>query len=232
MVAPAQAGDMAKALAFQQPHTSLEVFAFYETSYAAQKSLLKSLKIPSKMMKKAAGFQGSSTLQSQDGKQVITLAQWQDVASYHAYTPMTLVNGADAVLSEPARTIVFETAIAQTSIPNATPALRGKEAVVQLVQFTPNTPDVQPQVLAQVEELIPTLLNQQPIPQSVLLLTSTEDNAIALIVNWNCSAGFADVGEPTAIAISPSLAALANHTQQLYNVVNIIPAEPKKDQKQ
>jgi len=223
---PAQAGNVAKALAFDGTETSIEVLAIYETSYAAQKSTVKSLKMPSKLMKKAAGFLGSSMLQSQDGKQVIAFSQWQDAASYAAYAPPP--GSVSPMPPEPSQVLAYAVAIAQPSTPGTTPALRGKEAVVQWVQFTPKDADGRLQVRAKLEEMVPALLEHQPIPQSVLLLQGLDTPTLALLVNWNCSALFEDVGEPQVMAIAPDLAALADSEQQLYNVVNIIPAEVEK----
>jgi heme-degrading monooxygenase HmoA len=227
---PAQAGKSGKALTFGGSGSSVEVVAIYETSYAAQKSVVKALKIPTKLMKKAAGFQGSSMLQSQDGKQVIAFSQWQDLASYQAYEPSSPATSSAPTSTSPgpAQTLLFERVTAQTSIPGATPALRGKEAVVHLVQFTPKDAEARSQVQSYVEAMILKLLKQQPIPQSVLLLKGIDHDTIALMLNWNCSALFEDVGKPGAIALSSELTTIADYTQQLYNVVNIIPVEVKK----
>jgi len=227
-----QAGKTPKTLIFDATTSSVEVMNVYETSYAAQKSTIKSLKITAKQMKKAVGFQGGSMLQSQDGKQVIALSQWPDLASYQAYTPSPAMTSGAAPPPKPSGNAHFELVSAQTSIPGAMPALRGKEAVVQLVQFTSKDGEVRSQLLPQVEALLPVLLETQPIPQSVLLLKGMDDDgAIALMVNWNCSAMFEDVGQPGAIAIPPDLMALADSTQQLFNVVTIIPTElPKPEE--
>lgn len=228
----AQAGKAMKALAFDGASGTVEVAAIYETSYAAQKGVMKSLKPSSKLMKKALGFKGTIILRSQDGKQVITLSQWQDLASYQAYTSVAVADSSTAasapVPPAPTHTFTFEVAATQTSINGATPALRGKEAVVQVAQFTAKQPDSQSQLLAQVQEMIPALLQKQPIPQSVVLLKKLDSGDVALLTNWNCSALFEDVGKPAAIKPSNALIAIADIEQQLYNVVNIIPAELQK----
>lgn len=232
---PAKAGKVAKALTFDETGHSIEVLAVYETSYAAQKSLMKSLKLPIKQMKKAAGFQGGSMLQSQDGKQVIALSQWQDLASYQAYQPSPPANDSASPAATPAaptQTLVFEMVTAQPFIPGITPALRGKEAVVQLVQLTPKEAEMQLQLLAQVKAILPQLLEQQPIPQSSLLFKGVDHDAIAFMMNWNCSAMFEDVGQPGAIALPADLTDLADSTQQLYTVATIIPAEVEKPEEE
>lgn len=234
---PVQAGKAMKSLAFDTTSGTVEVASVYETSYAAQKGVTKSLKLTSKAMKKVTGFKGTTTLQSQDGKQVIVLSQWQDLASYQAYTPTLTADSSKAVNSaalpappNPARTTTFEVVTAQTAIAGATPALRGKEAVVQWVQFTPKEPDARSQLLTRIEAMIPAALQKQPIPQSVLLLKGVDTEDVALLTNWNCSALFEDVGKPTAIAPDSDLTALTTLQQQLFNVVNIIPAEVKQEQ--
>lgn len=231
---PAQAGKAMKSLAFDAADGTIEVAAIYETSYAAQKSVVKSLKPSSKLMKKAAGFKGFSMLQSQDGKQVIALSQWQDLASYQAYTPSLSADASKAATTTattppaPSQTLVFNVATLQTAIAGATPALRGKEAVVQLARFAAKTPEARSQVLDRVAALVPEILQKQPIPQSVALLDGRDSGDIALLTNWNCSALFEDVGKPTVIAVDPELVALADSEQRLYNVVTIIPAEVKQ----
>jgi len=211
---------------------AIEVASIYETSFAAQKSTMKSLKTLSKSMKKAPGFKGSLVLQSQDGKQVITLSQWQDLASYQTFTLPPIASSkatlSTTALPAPTQTLTFELATAQPSLPNTTPALRGKQAVVQLIQFVAKQPDTFPQLLEQIEGLIPNLLQKQPIPQSVVLLQSLESEAAALLVNWNCSPMFEDVGQPTVIDPGAALVALADVKQQLFNVATLLPVEAEK----
>ncbi|MDX2097105.1 MAG: hypothetical protein SFW36_04960 [Leptolyngbyaceae cyanobacterium bins.59] len=227
-----------KALIFDQPGR-MEVAVVYETAFATQKGTVKALKLVSKSMKKAMGFQGSATLKSQDGKQVIVLSQWQDAASYQTYaTTAATTASKTSIPSEttpgmttppvPARTLVLQLEKAQPSIAGTIPALRGKEAVVHLSRWTAKSPEFQPEVLAQVEAMIPSLLATQPVPQSVLLLKAIETGEVALWRNWNCSALFEDVGVPTALIPDKALAALADSEQLLYDVVNLIPVEEKK----
>lgn len=233
---PAEAGKVMKSLAFDAASGTVEIATIYETSYAAQKSVMKSLKAGSKAMKKAPGFKGFSMLQSQDGNQVIALSQWQDLGSYQAYTPTLSADSSKAATSAaasappvPTRTLTLEIVKAQAAIAGATPALRGKEAVVQLAQFIPKDPEARSQLLSRVEAMIPTLLQKQPVPQSILLLKGIDTDTVALQTNWNCSALFEDVGQPMAIEPSSELVALADHQQTLFNVATIIPAEVKQD---
>lgn len=227
----ALAGQEMKAVTFDATAGTIEVASVYETSFVAQKGTVKSLKTLSKSMKKAPGFKGSLVLQSQDGKRVITLAQWQDLASYQAFVPPSAASNKATVGSTappvPTRTLTYELALAQPALPGATPALRGKQAVVQLIQFVAKQPTNFPQLLERVESLIPALLQKQPIPQSVVLLKSVEPAEAALLVNWNCSPAFEDVGQPTAIEPDEPLLALADVNQQLFNVATLLPVEVK-----
>lgn len=235
---PARAGKAMKSLALAPSSSTVEVVALYETSYAAQKTVAKALKTSSKLMKKAAGFQGFSLLQSQDGKQVVAFSQWQDLASYQAYTASQPTDSnppspSPGLAPPPAPTQVqmFEGATTQTAIAGATPALRGKEAVVQLVEFTTKTPEGRTRVLNHLQTVVPDLLQKQPIPQSMVVLRGVDNGPIALLTNWNCSALFEDVGKPTPFVPDDELVALADSQQQLYNVVTIIPTEAKKEAK-
>jgi len=126
---------------------------------------------------------------------------------------------------------MFEVATMRPAIAGATPALRGKEAVVQLVEFTAKTPEARTSVLSRLQTVVPDLLQKQPIPQSMVVLKGLENGPIALLTNWNCSALFEDVGKPTPFVPDDELVALADSQQQLYNVVTIIPAEVKKEAK-
>lgn len=227
----AQAGN-GKALEFAAASGTVEVAAIYETSFTTQKSVGKSLKVSSKLMKKAPGFQGFSMWQSQDGTQLIVFSQWQDLASYQAFAPnLTAVSSKTTAATPPTptSTLIFEVVSVQPGIKGATPALRGKEAVVQLTRFTAKNPEDRSQILTQVQDMIPNLLEKQPIPQSVMLLKGVETEQVALLTNWNCSALFADLGEPVAIEPSSDLVALADNEQHLYNVVTIVPAEVKEE---
>ncbi|OKH30767.1 hypothetical protein NIES2119_30220 [[Phormidium ambiguum] IAM M-71] len=228
----AQAGT-GKALEFATASSSVEVATIYETSFTTQKSVGKSLKVGSKLMKKAPGFQGFSMWQSQDGTQLVVFSQWQDLASYQAYAPnLTAVSSKTTAATPPTptSTLIFEVVSVQPGIKGATPALRGKEAVVQLTQFIAKNSEDRSQILTQVTNMIPELLEKQPIPQSVMLLKGVETEQVALLTNWNCSALFADVGEPVAIEPSSDLVALADNEHHLYNVVTIVPAEVKEEE--
>jgi hypothetical protein len=162
--------------------------------------------------------------------QLIVFSQWQDLASYQAFTPAPTTTPTSAsVPPAPTSTLIFEVVSVQSGITGATPALRGKEAVIQLTQFTAKNPDQRSQIVDRVQELIPNLLQKQPIPQGILLLKGLENQQIALLTNWNCTALFEDVGQPMAIEPSSELLALADNEQHLYNVVSIIPAEVKKE---
>ncbi|GBO56384.1 hypothetical protein APA_4720 [Pseudanabaena sp. lw0831] len=235
---PSQAGKVMSSLKFDDSSGIVEVIAIYETSYSAQKGIVKSLKIGNKLIKKSLGFKGFLILQSQDGKHVASLSQWQDLASYQANistiaTDSNKVNAADTLAMPPAptQTLMFEVATAQTSIAGTSPALRGKEAIVQLTRFTTQKPDTRSHSLNLVEEMIPNILRNQPIPQSVILLKGIDSNDFALMTNWNCSAMFEDVGKPKAIALSSDLESLVDDEQNLYNVVTIIGAQEKKIKK-
>gem|GEM_PF-1676232 len=233
---PVQAGKFMASLVFDTANDPVEVAAIYETSYSTQKAIMKSLKISNKLMKKATGFKGFSLLQSQDGKQIIVLSQWQDLPSYQAYVPPLVADSSNSKNAEglaappaPSQTLVFTVANAQTAIAGATPALRGKEAVVRLTQLAPKNPEMRSQVLTSIEDMVPSILQNQPIPQSVLLLKSLDSDDLALMTNWNCSAMFEDVGKPEAIALSNDLTELVDNEQNIYNVTTIIPAEVKKN---
>ena len=235
---PVQAGKFMASLVFDTASNPVEVAAIYETSYSMQKTLVKSLKVSNKLMKKATGFKGFSLLQSQDGKQIVALSQWQDLPSYQAYVPPLAADFSKSKSAEglaappaPSQTLIFEVVNAQTAIAGATPALRGKEAVVRLTQLAPKSPEMRSQVLTSMEEMVPSILQNQPIPQSVILLKSLDSDDLVLMTNWNCSAMFEDVGKPEAIALSSDLTELVDNKQNIYNVTSIIPAEVKKAKK-
>ncbi len=245
----AHAGVEMKTLRLDAAATPVEVFAVYETSFAAQKILLKSLKYSNKLMKKAVGFQGSAVLQGQDGKHIMMLSQWDTAENYQAYQAAGATDAQNSEFAQkseskkseskksssanggsrtPTAVVQWQLVAAQPSVVGATPAIRGREAVVQFVHFTPNDAAQQAEVLTQVQAMVPTLLTQQPIPQAIAVLTGTDTPDVALMRNWNCSALFEDVGKPSAIAVDDSLAALASTEQGIYTVANIIPMEVKE----
>lgn len=233
---PAHAVKAIKSMAFGRTSDRIEVLTIYETSAAAQKMVSKSLKVANKPMKKAAGFKGLSVLQSQDGKRVAALSQWEELESYQAFAESLALDSSRSRASDsafsppaPAQTLTWEVVEAQAAIAGATPAIRGREPVVQFAQFTAKTPDVRSQVMEILRATIPELFQKQPIPQSILLLRSPDSGDYALLSIWNCSAAFEDVGQPTAIASSEGLSALADSDQHLYDVVTILPAPTKKD---
>ncbi len=236
---PAQAGKAPKALAFDGSNTTVGVAAIYETSYSTQKSTMKSLKLSSKSIKKLPGFKGAAVLQSQDGKQVVVFSQWQDLASYQATAaaPASDANKANApagapVAPAPTRTVISQVVSLQASIPGSTPALRGKQAVVRLTHLTAKDPKDQAQLLPSIEAMVPELLAKQPIPQSVMVLAGLDGQDVSVLTNWNCSALFEDVGNPSPIEPGQNLLALSDSEQNFYDVVNILPTPVKKAEDQ
>lgn len=233
----AEAAKVAKAIAFDPGATMINVASVYETTPTTQKSMLKSLK-SMKTMKKAPGYAGSALLQSDDGTRIITLSQWQDLASYQAFlTPPT--EGAKETEKKsktppapPAKTIVFEIGKTQSAREGIIPAVKGKEAVVEFSDFTLKDAADKDKVVAGVEKLIPSALLKQPTPRSVILLSSSDSPEVALMANWNCTADFEEGEKPGAIeAPDAELAALVDVDSHLYNVVSILPAEAKKPEK-
>lgn len=103
--------------------------------------MIKSLK-SSKSLKKAPGFNSLSILKSEDGSRVVTLAQWQDLASIQAYKPPVKDSKSskdkkekdkkDLVAIAPTKTLVFQIGKTQAALEGATPAIQGKEAVVDM----------------------------------------------------------------------------------------------------
>ena len=223
-----------KSFALDPSSKVVNVVAIYETSLEAQEDVIDALKA-SKSIKKAPGFNGFSILKSEDGDRVVALSQWQDLESYEAYnaTPVEESKSAkdkkkkDIVAIAPTRTMVFEIEKAQAMKDGIIPTIRGKEAVVQLSDFSLKSPDDQTTVLASVEKTIPGVLQQQPTPQSVILMKSTDSKDVALLANWNCGAEFEDLGKPAAFEQPSDVASLADNDQHLYDVVKIISADKK-----
>ena len=249
----AQADKVPSAFKFDASSNAVNVANFYDTTLETQKGVIKSLK-SSKSMKKAPGFNSLSILKSEDGYKVVTLAQWQDLASYQAYTtpPVESKSSKDDAEKEesnksskskkekdtkeiaiaPTKTLVFQIDKTQAAVEGATPAIRGKEAVVELSEFKLKSPDAQSTVLSSVEGMFPSILQKQPAPQSVVVLKSVDNAEIALMANWNCSTSFEDLGKPAAFEQPVDIASLADNDQRLYDVVKIIsPPPPKADKK-
>lgn len=250
----AQADKVPSSFKFDGSSNAVNVANFYDTTLETQKGVIKSLK-SSKSMKKAPGFNSLSILKSEDGSRVVTLAQWQDLASYQAYTtpPVEDTKSSkddaekeestksskskkekdkkDTVAIAPTKTLVLQIDKTQAVLEGATPAIRGKEAVVELNEFKLKSPDAQSTVLSSVEGMFPSILEKQPAPQSVVLLKSVDNAEIALMANWNCSASFEDLGKPAAFEQPVDIASLADNDQHLYDVVKIISAPPPKADK-
>lgn len=251
----AQADKVPSSFKFDASSSAVNVANFYETTLETQKGVIKSLK-SSKSMKKAPGFNSLSILKSEDGSRVVTLAQWQDLASYQAYTTPPVEESKSSKAEDaakedstksskskkekdtkeiaiaPTKTLVLQIGKTQAAVEGATPAIRGKEAVVELSEFKLKSPDAQSTVLSSVEGMFPSILEKQPAPQSVVLLKSVDNTEIALMANWNCSASFEDLGKPAAFEQPVDIASLADNDQHLYDVVKIIsPPPPKADKK-
>lgn len=222
-----------KSIPFNLSSGAANVATIYDTSLATQKAVVKSIKSSKALLKKAPGFEGLSVLKSEDGSKVIFLSQWQDLASFQTYNAQPTAdkssqsNGTTAVATPP-RVVVFEIAKVQAR-EGATPALRGKEAVVQLSEFRLKNPAEQSQVIAQVEKMMPGILQKQPAPQSTILLRSTDNTEVALLANWNCSADFEDIGQPATFEPpNADLVALADNEQHRYDVVQLMAVKAKK----
>jgi quinol monooxygenase YgiN len=202
--------------------TNIEVLEVYDTAYATQKTVAKSLKLNGKAMRKEAGFKGFAVFKSRDGKRVIALSQWQDLASYPGSA--TSSDASQPAPALPTRSLTFELVKSQPFIESATPAIRGKEATVQLIEFVPKSGEAEA-LISQVEALMPKVMSTQPIPQSATLMKA--EGSIDLLINWNCSAMFEDLGKPMPIELG-SITELAEADQQFYEVTQIVAAEVKE----
>lgn len=227
----AYADKTIKAIAFDPAAQSVNVAEIYNTTPETQKTAIKSLKPAIKATKKATGFNGLTMLKSDDGTQLIVMSQWQDLASYQAYTAPTTAAKSEQKSTPaiaPTRTIVFEIAKSQTARENATPTLRGKEAIVQFSDFRLKNPTDSATVVSSVEKMIPAILLKQPAPQSVIELQSSDKIEVALMANWNCTADFVETGAPTSIDPPDSaISDLITVDQHTYNVIQLMPASKK-----
>lgn len=223
----ARADKIPKAIAFDPSAKSIDVAAIYETTTATQKMLIKSLKM-NKAVKAAPGFQGLTLLKSTDGSRVISLNQWDSLASYQAYTPPAPESGKP--VTAPTRTLVYEIETAKTTL-GTMPKLRGKEAIVQFSEFSLKNATDAATVLTEIEKLVPDAIAQQPKPQSVTVFKASDGTDVAVLANWNCTADFEDLGTPTGVG-SPNetVTSLVENDQRFYNVVKIIAAEPPKEE--
>ncbi|MGG6268380.1 antibiotic biosynthesis monooxygenase [Leptolyngbya sp. AN03gr2] len=231
----AEAVKPLKSIAFDPGVTAVNVATIYETAPTTQKTTMKSLKGANKSLKKAAGFEGAAVLQSDDGTRLIFLSQWKDLESYQTAiaTPTESSKETKTTALSPTRTVVFELGKTQTAREGMIPAVKGKEAVVEFSEFKLKTPDDQEKVVANAEKLIPAALLKQPTPQSVVLMSSTDNTDVALMANWNCTADFAEGETPAGFdALDAEVASLVDVEQHLYNVVSILPAEEKKPKKE
>ncbi|HTL90139.1 MAG TPA: antibiotic biosynthesis monooxygenase [Leptolyngbya sp.] len=226
---------VAKAIAFDPSATAVNVAVIYETTPTTQKTTLKSLK-SMKAYKKVPGFRSSALLQSEDGIRVISLSQWQDIASYQAFTAVPAEpekESEKAAAIAPLRTVVFEIGKAQTAREGVIPMVKGKDAIVEFSEFKLKSADDRAKVIENAEKLIPATLLKQPMPQSVILLNSMDSTDVALLANWNCTADFAEGEKPPEIdALETEVAELVDVDQRLYSVVSILPAEMKKPSKE
>lgn len=223
-----------KAIAFDPGASAVNVATIYETAPTTQKTTMKSLKSTNKALKKAPGFSGSAVLQSDDGTRVIVLSQWQDLESYQSAiaTPAEETKEKTSAIA-PTRSVIFEIGKTQTAREGVIPAVKGKEAVVELSEFKLKMPNDQAKVIASAEKLIPAALLKQPTPQSVILMSSTDSAEVALMANWNCTADFAEGETPSEFdALDAEVASLVDVEQRLYSVVNILPIEAKKPKKE
>ncbi len=227
--ADAYADKAIKAIAFDSAAQSVNVAEIYDTTVETQKTAIKTLKPAIKSAKKATGFNGLTMLKSDDGAQLIVMSQWQDLASYQAYTAPTVAAKSEQKSTlAPTRTIVFEIAKSQTARENATPTIRGKEAIVQFSDFKLKNPIDSARVVANVEKMMPAVLLKQPAPQSVIELQSRDKTEIALMANWNCTADFVETGAPTPIdPLDSEIADLVTVNQHTYNVIQVMPASTK-----
>lgn len=160
------AAKSVKSVSLAPSNGAVNVAAIYDTSLETQKGVIKSMKSSKSLLKKAPGFESLSVLKSEDGTRVIVLSQWQDLESFQTYSSQLTDESSnksksskskDAAIA-PDRTVVFEVEKTQAADEGITPAIRGKEAVVQFSEFTVKNPDDQPKVIAGVEKMMPGIL--------------------------------------------------------------------------
>ena len=233
----AQADKATTAYAFDPASESINVATIYETTALTQKDVVSGLVKSSKsFFKKTPGFGSYSVLQSADGERVLSLTQWLDAASYDAYLaqpvePTKPSKKEKVAPATPLRTVVFQ--IDDTlAAAGVVPAIRGKDALVQINEITAKSPEDADKLLAAAETLLPSIKGLFPSPRSAVLLKAADSSDLALLTNWGSAAEYADLTTlPVLDSLDETLLSLADSDQHLYQVVKTISAKPEKEKK-
>ncbi len=234
-----------KSITFDPASKMISIAAIYETTPDTQLDAISGVMKSSKSFyKKAPGFGSFLVLKSEDGTRVVTLSQWQDVASYQAFlaadesadksskNEQSYEDDEESEPSVPNKTITFEISKTQ-SPPGILPSLRGKAALVQFNEITAKKAEDQATILAATEQGLTDTTKAYPAPKSLVLLRGVTSADVAVLTNLGYTADeFTDVSKaPTFKLLSDEAASLAKNEQHLYEIVSIIAPKPKSEGK-
>lgn len=239
-----------KPIYFDPVSKVVDVATVYETTPETQKDTISSIvksvfKSKKPFINEVPGFNNYFILKSEDGTRVLALIQWQDSTSYQAFvappeesTESTSKKPEQEKYSKfskeyaaiaPTRTVVFEIAKTQAE-EGVIPTIKGKKAMVEFDQLTAKDPANQPKLITFAEELMPSAMQMQPPPGSVVLLKGVDNADVALLANWDSSEEFEELPDKTPAFAPPSddLTTLVDTDQHLYEVVKVISPKPPK----
>lgn len=247
---PARADKVAEPMVFDAGIGAIAVVSLYKTDPATQADAVKSFyKLTKSFYKTIPGFYGLALFSSVDGSRVVELSQWMDTPSYEAFQA-SLTNGEDDYskyyekysgnksskgkandnvgLGEPFLTASF--AIDQAvSPPGMVSAISGGADLVQIAEFSADSPDQQADLIAAGQAAFGDLHQLYPAPRSAVLLKGLDTTDIALLANWGSVTDFSDLDQVPQIALTSATPDLDfTVDSHLYQTVKVITPKAEK----
>lgn len=247
---PAWADKIAEPMTFDADGGAIAVISLYETDPATQADAVKSFyKLTKSFYKTIPGFYGLALFSSTDGSRVVELSQWVDTPSYEAFQA-SLTSGEDDYtkyyekysgskgskgkatdsigLGEPFLTASF--AIDQAvSPPGMVSAITGSAALVQIAEFSAESPDQQADLIAAAQAAFVDLPQLYPAPRMAVLLKGLDTTDVALLANWGSVAEFSDLDQVPQIALTSTTPDLDfTVDSHLYQTIKVITPKAEK----
>ena len=185
-----KAAQAATSVALDTTNDFVKVATVYKTQPNNQTEVLSQvLEFEESTLPHTPGFINSSILKGQEGTEVVTLTQWQDLPSFKAYAQEYSNEQLDTAKPQ---TFVFEVQKAETR--GLKPAI-AESGAIMFSQFKMKDPQKQSELASIIEQVMPTAFATVPGLQWAAMSPSTDQSTIAMIAQWNSRQDFESLGQ-------------------------------------
>lgn len=213
-----KAARASTSIALDTANDLVKVATVYKTQPNTQTEVLsKVLEFEESTLPQTPGFTNSSILKGQEGTEVVTLTQWQDLPSFEAYSQEYSNN---EFYNDKPQTFVFE--VQKTETRGLKPAI-AESGAIMFSQFKMKDPKKQSELAGIIEQVMPTAFATVPGLQWAAMSPSTDRSTIAMIAQWNSRKDFESLGQNAGFDEETNYwQTYADNEHDIFDVVKII----------